>query len=206
MDPTPALSFKSGDVSAGVGIATGLACGMVLGWILRGRITPKQQHKALELKKHSSNQLNNLQHLKNVEASAESVSDQSAVEEPPLALSDDGEYKLVLVVRKDLAMGKGKAAAQCCHATADVIKKLIFDNPEMLIQWEKCGQPKVVVKADDEQTLLSLHKDARKLGLVTSIISDAGRTQIAPGSKTVLGVGPGPVNLVDKVTGHLKLF
>ena len=29
------------------------------------------------------------------------------------------------------------------------------------------------------------------LGLTVSVIRDAGRTQIAPGSKTVLGVGPG---------------
>ena len=29
---------------------------------------------------------------------------------PPL--SDDGEYKMVIVVRNDLKMGKGKAAAQ----------------------------------------------------------------------------------------------
>lgn len=28
------------------------------------------------------------------------------------ALSDDGEYKMVIVVRTDLKMGKGKAAAQ----------------------------------------------------------------------------------------------
>ena len=32
---------------------------------------------------------------------------------------------------------------------------------------------------------------AQSLGLVTSLVQDAGRTQIAPGSKTVLGVGPG---------------
>ena len=34
------------------------------------------------------------------------------------------------------------------------------------------------------------HK-AREYGLETCLISDAGRTQIAPGSRTVLGLGPG---------------
>ena len=33
--------------------------------------------------------------------------------------------------------------------------------------------------------------DAASLGLNTHIVCDAGRTQIAPGSKTVLCVGPG---------------
>lgn len=36
-----------------------------------------------------------------------------------------------------------------------------------------------------------MSREAAKLGLNASLISDAGRTQIAPGSKTVLGVGPG---------------
>ena len=36
-----------------------------------------------------------------------------------------------------------------------------------------------------------LARKARELGLEASIIKDSGRTQIAPGSKTVLGVGPG---------------
>lgn len=30
---------------------------------------------------------------------------------------DDGPFKLVLVVNMELKMGKGKMAAQCCHAT-----------------------------------------------------------------------------------------
>lgn len=38
---------------------------------------------------------------------------------------------------------------------------------------------------------IDLHAKGRSLGLEVCVISDAGRTQIAPGSKTVLGVGPG---------------
>jgi PTH2 family peptidyl-tRNA hydrolase len=34
----------------------------------------------------------------------------------------------------------------------------------------------------------------------------SGRTQIAAGSRTVLGIGPGPVKTIDKVTSHLKLL
>jgi len=35
---------------------------------------------------------------------------------------------------------------------------------------------------------------------------DAGRTQIAAGSRTVLAIGPAPVKEIDAVTGELKLL
>lgn len=34
--------------------------------------------------------------------------------------SKDSQYKMVLVVRNDLKMGKGKACAQCSHASVSV--------------------------------------------------------------------------------------
>jgi len=117
-----------------------------------------------------------------------------------------GECKLVLVVRTDLKMGKGKTAAQCCHASVMAYQRLHDKFPELLEEWRYHGQAKVVLRTDSEQSLLQLAADARKAGLIVSLVQDAGRTQVAPGSKTVLGVGPGPKELIDKVTGHLKLF
>ncbi|KAF9586570.1 Peptidyl-tRNA hydrolase protein 2, mitochondrial [Lunasporangiospora selenospora] len=116
------------------------------------------------------------------------------------------EYKMVLVVRTDLAMGKGKAAAQCCHATLANYKELNKKTPKMLTRWEYCGQAKVTLKIDNEEDMLLLQATARSLGLAANSIRDAGRTQIAAGSRTVLAVGPGPVSVVDTVTGKLKLY
>jgi PTH2 family peptidyl-tRNA hydrolase len=62
----------------------------------------------------------------------------------------------------------------------------------------------VQVKSEDE--LLELMGKARSLGVTAEVIQDAGRTQIDPGSLTVLGVGPAPKSVVDKITGHLKLL
>ena len=62
------------------------------------------------------------------------------------------------------------------------------------------------MKIDDEAALMDLSALAREVGLTVSVIQDAGRTQIAPGSRTVVGIGPGPVELIDQVTGHLKLY
>ncbi|KAG2459042.1 peptidyl-tRNA hydrolase 2, mitochondrial [Polypterus senegalus] len=127
-------------------------------------------------------------------------------EAEPSVMGETGEFKMILVVRSDLKMGKGKVAAQCSHAAVSAYKQCQKRNPELLKQWEYCGQPKIVVRVPDESGLIELMLQAKDLGLPVSLIKDAGRTQIAPGSLTVLGVGPGPADLVDKVTLHLKLY
>lgn len=53
---------------------------------------------------------------------------------------------------------------------------------------------------------MSLESQARSLRLPTYMVADAGRTQIAAGSRTVLAIGPGPKSVIDQVTGHLKLL
>ncbi|KAL7254531.1 hypothetical protein ACSBR1_008828 [Camellia fascicularis] len=93
------------------------------------------------------------------------------------------DFKMVLVVRNDLKMGKGKIAVQC--------------------RWEMCGQVKVVVKIENEEDLLVLQERAKALNLPTHI--DDGRTQIAPNSRTVMAI-LGPADMVDEVTGGLKLL
>ncbi|KAI8353739.1 peptidyl-tRNA hydrolase [Mortierella sp. GBAus27b] len=113
---------------------------------------------------------------------------------------------MVLVIRSDLNMGKGKAAAQCCHATLSNYKELLKNSPQTLKHWEYCGQAKVTLKVDNEDDMLLLQAQARSLGLAANSIRDAGRTQIAAGSRTVLAVGPGPVSVVNSVTGKLKLY
>jgi PTH2 family peptidyl-tRNA hydrolase len=62
----------------------------------------------------------------------------------------------------------------------------------------------VQIKSQDD--LLELRRTARNMGVTAEVIQDAGRTQIEAGSMTVLGVGPAPRSVVDKITGHLKLL
>ena len=52
---------------------------------------------------------------------------------------------------------------------------------------------------------LQLAREARSLGLNASLVKDAGRTQIAPGSVTVLSVGPGKFQLTE-TTIHMLLI
>ncbi|CAA7038510.1 unnamed protein product [Microthlaspi erraticum] len=115
------------------------------------------------------------------------------------------KFKMVLVVRNDLKMGKGKIAAQCSHATLGLYKKLLRRAPKALNRWENCAQPKVVVKIESEEEMLVLQGKAKSLKLPTHITIDAGKTQIAPDSRTVMAI-LGPVDVVDDVTGGLKLM
>ncbi|QRW27581.1 DNA replication licensing factor MCM2/3/5 family pretein [Rhizoctonia solani] len=107
------------------------------------------------------------------------------------------ECKLVLVVRTDLGMTKGKIAAQCGHATLACYKAISAANPALLRHWERFGQPKIALKCDSEEELLLLQATAQSLSLCARSIQDAGRTQIAAGSRTVLGIGPGPLNMAE---------
>ena len=118
----------------------------------------------------------------------------------------DMDMKMVLAVRTDLKMGKGKIAAQCSHAAVAAYKKAKKKCPSILKKWENEGSRKIAVKVKEEEDLMVLMAQAHSVDLVTALIRDAGRTQIEAGSKTVIAVGPGPEDLVDKVTGHLSLL
>ncbi|KIK46268.1 hypothetical protein CY34DRAFT_800604 [Suillus luteus UH-Slu-Lm8-n1] len=112
--------------------------------------------------------------------------------------------KLVLVVRTDLKMTTGKIAAQ--HATLACYKALSRTNPALVKHWERNGQAKIALKCSSEDELLELEAVAKSLNLCARSILDAGRTQIAAGSRTVLGIGPAPVDLINLVTSRLKLL
>jgi len=118
----------------------------------------------------------------------------------------EGPAKMVLVVRTDLGMAKGKAAAQCAHAAVMCYKKALEEQPAVLSSWETLGQTKVCVKVGSEEELLHLAGLAKAAGLVTGVVRDAGRTQVEAGSFTVLGIGPAPLAQVEVITGHLKLY
>ncbi|KAJ2822189.1 hypothetical protein FBU31_004666 [Coemansia sp. 'formosensis'] len=146
-------------------------------------------------------------------SSARSVHTSAATESPKKARksSDSGmsfgeDTKLVLIIRTDLGMSKGKIAAQCSHATLGCYKRALKQAPAMLKAWEFTGQAKVTLKCNSEEELVDLQKKAQAAGLVAQSICDAGRTQIAAGSRTVLGIGPGPIGAVDRISGHLKLY
>jgi PTH2 family peptidyl-tRNA hydrolase len=44
------------------------------------------------------------------------------------------------------------------------------------------------------------------MNVLSSIIRDAGQTQVAPGTRTVIAIGPAPKSVLDEISGHLKLY
>jgi len=115
-------------------------------------------------------------------------------------------HKMVLVVRQDLGMKPGKIAAQCAHAAVGIFHDLMLHNPTALEPWLSQGQAKVVVKGKDLSELQDLQRQAKEKNIPSHLVIDAGRTQVSPGSATVLAIGPGPAYVIDEITGHLKLF
>ena len=110
--------------------------------------------------------------------------------------------KQVIVVRQDLKLDKGKMSAQVAHAS---VGAMIKSHKDDIAKWQQQGQKKVVLKVKDLDELLKYKQLAEDAGLVTSLITDAGKTAIAPGTITCLGIGPDKEEKIDQVTGKLKM-
>lgn len=113
------------------------------------------------------------------------------------------DYKQVIVVRADLKMSRGKSCAQVAHASLSSAEKAAN---EWYKAWKREGQKKVVVKAANEKELHEFYEMAKKAKLPCYLVQDAGLTELEPGTTTALGIGPAPSELIDKITGKLKLL
>jgi len=146
--------------------------------------------------------------LSNNNQTPSSVADSS--QSPAISLSNE-RHKMVFVVNTSLNMRVGKTAAQVGHAAVDLYRELILSKSgnfrHGLELWEQEGCPKIVLKGDggaEQLEQLKVQAEASPHLMVT-LIQDAGRTEVEPGSRTVLGIF-GPVSMVDLVTGSLNLL
>jgi PTH2 family peptidyl-tRNA hydrolase len=114
-----------------------------------------------------------------------------------------GELKQVILARNDLKLPKGKLAAQCAHASVEAVLK---SDKSKVKDWHECGQKKVVLKVEDEKELIHYFQKAKEKGFAASLITDAGKTVVAPGTKTCVGIGPDDDDKIDTLTGKLKMM
>lgn len=187
-----------------VSLLTGIAIGQQASTYCSKSLISKK--KDAELKKQE-----NYQEDEESEYESESEDEGIDINSTPLN-SIPGEVRMTLVVRQDLKMGKGKAAAQCLHATLALYKKMTNTyseayNPEMINRWEYySGQAKITLQVPNQEEMDMLFAQAISLGVNAYIVHDAGRTQIESGSATVLGLGPAPKLAMDQITKDLKLY
>jgi peptidyl-tRNA hydrolase len=129
---------------------------------------------------------------------------------------EENPWVMYLIVRHSLNMGTGKTAAQVGHAVDMICKqqrKLAVKNVtqalvgEELLQfyafeeWDEHANRKVVLKADDQQ----FEKVKKELPLVY-VVRDAGLTEIAAGSETVIGLWPNQKESFPKIIHRLQVL
>jgi len=111
--------------------------------------------------------------------------------------------KQAIVARTDLDMGEGKLAAQVAHASLMAYESASTDAIDA---WKREGQTKVVLGVAGADALADLADRARRAGLPRGLVTDAGRTQLDPNTKTAVAIGPAPEADVDAITGDLSLY
>ena len=105
------------------------------------------------------------------------------------------EYTAYLIINEDLKMSKGKIASQSAHAILNVHRFMSSNGMENKA-WENRGEKIVVLKASEliikqlltEYGELIINKKKDKLNVFP--VYDAGRTEVDPGSLTVLATTP----------------
>jgi PTH2 family peptidyl-tRNA hydrolase len=114
--------------------------------------------------------------------------------------------KLILVVRTDLGMGRGKVAAQVAHAAVAATLAGLDRHGADLAAWLREGQPKVVLRVPGAPELEDVADRARQAELPVEVICDAGRTQLSAGTLTCCAIGPADAERIDAITGQLSLL
>ena len=136
--------------------------------------------------------------------------------------------KMMIVMRRDLKMRKGKIAAQAGHACIDAVLRALqkedrlndlemsengmmlneADKPTSpLCEWFNGGCTKVCVYVDSEEALLEIAQKAEARGIIAAVITDWGLTEFhGEHTKTCLALEPLPAEVADELTGTLPLY
>ena len=129
-------------------------------------------------------------------------------------------HKQVIVLRNDLNMRKGKMIAQGAHASMKAVLDtghvrdvdgrrclvIPLDDPRVG-PWLEGRFAKVAVRADSEDELLALHRQAVSEGRISALIQDAGLTEFGGvPTYTAVAIGPDVKEALDPITGALKLL
>lgn len=140
------------------------------------------------------------------------------------------ENKQVIVMRKDLGMRRGKQIAQGAHASLKaILDHGYIDSRENGIEglggyykahdvfmveidkhlkgWIDGQFKKICVYVDSEEELLEIVQKAKDAEIPHALITDNGLTEFhGVKTNTCCAVGPACEEVVNSITGHLKLL
>ena len=103
-------------------------------------------------------------------------------------------------------MRKGKMIAQGAHAAHQaIIKGLELVDDQRIMNWLIGSYTKIVVGVSSEEELLTIYKEAQGVTL-SSLIKDLGKTEFKEPTYTAVAIGPDTNEVIDNITGHLKLL
>ena len=111
--------------------------------------------------------------------------------------------KQAILIRKDIKLPAGKAVSQGSHASVECVLR---SDKDKVANWRKNEMAKIVLKVKDLEELQMYNQRAKDSGLVTALITDAGRTSVEPGTITCLAIGPEEDSKIDKIVKDLKLY
>ena len=123
---------------------------------------------------------------------------------------------MIIVVRTDLNMRKGKMCAQVAHAAMSFLTsrntglpsgRVVVQLTEVELAWLRGAFTKIVVGCKDEAELLDLVALGCRLGVATHRIMDNGATEFhGVLTLTCAAFGPDLPAQLDPFLGHLKLL
>lgn len=135
--------------------------------------------------------------------------------------------KQVIVMRTQYPDGKGgttgirkgKLIAQGSHASMAFMSHLlremqeammkghILEIPQAVKDWINGSFAKVVLQADDEQTLLDIQKACEEVDVMCHLITDSGFTEFhGVPTNTAIAIGPDYSDKIDALTGPQGRF
>lgn len=113
-------------------------------------------------------------------------------QQPDSLLKNNGEFKMALLVRHDLKMGKGKVAAQCA-----VVSVIAYNKTKLRNLPSKCAR--VVLRAPDLKTLECIQKQCKLFDIPTATFTENDQM-------TVLAIGPANETSINAQVHSLKLY
>ena len=96
--------------------------------------------------------------------------------------------------------------AQAGHAFGTCMIMTERRSPEVIDTYLSEGQPKISIGVSGEDELLKMVTLCRELGLVVSLVQDAGRTELEGRVYTAGAVGPCLKSDLPKKVQRLQLF